>query len=153
MKTNRIHRPAAIVLAATVGASIAVLAHAQALPASSAGRAGRHPPGTTSDEAGMTQRPTGIDVEFIDKAGMIGKVERQASQLALDRSSNPNVKAFARRMVDDHGRLAAELRELGATKGVPVQSRMLVDPAVTALRTKEGHAFDTAYVALAAGRA
>ena len=64
----------------------------------------------------MTQRPTGIDVEFIDKAGMIGKVERQASQLALDRSSNPNVKAFARRMVDDHGRLAAELRELGATR-------------------------------------
>ena len=60
----------------------------------------------------MTQRPTGIDVEFIDKAGMIGKVERQASQLALDRSSNPNVKAFARRMVDDHGRLAAELRSL-----------------------------------------
>ena len=145
MKTNRIHRPAAIVLAATVGASIAVLAHAQALPASSAQVApGVIRPGTTSDEAGMTQRPTGIDVEFIDKAGMIGKVERQASQLALDRSSNPNVKAFARRMVDDHGRLAAELRELGATKGVPVQSRMLVDPAVTALRTKEGHAFDTA---------
>ena len=28
---------------------------------------------------------------------------------------------------------------------------MLVDPAVTALRTKEGHAFDTAYVALAPG--
>ena len=63
------------------------------------------------------------------------------------------MKAFARRLVDDHGRLADELRQLGATKGVPVQSRMLVDPAVTALRTKEGHAFDTAYVAVAGPRA
>ncbi|VWB89294.1 membrane protein [Burkholderia lata] len=154
MKTNRIHRPAAIVLAAIVGTSTAAFAHAQAAPASSAQVApGVIRPGTTADEAGMTQRPTGIDVEFVDKAGMIGKVERQASQLAVDRSSNPAVKAFARRMVGDHGRIAGELRQLGAAKGVPVQSRMLVDPAVTALRTKEGHAFDTAYVALAGPRA
>ncbi|VWB87180.1 DUF4142 domain-containing protein [Burkholderia lata] len=154
MKTNRTRRPAAIVLAATVGAFAAALPHSQAAPASSAQVApGVIRPGTTADEAGMTQRPTGIDVEFVDKAGMIGKVERQASQLALDRSSNPNVKAFARRMVDDHGRIAGELRRLGAAKGVPVQSRMLVDPAVTALRTKEGHAFDAAYVEVAGPRA
>lgn len=125
-----------------------------ASPASSAQVApGVIRPGPTADEAAMTQRPTGIDVEFVDKAGMIGKVARQASQLALDRSSNPDVKAFARRMVDDHGRIAGELRRLGAAKGVPVQSRMLVDPAVMALRTKEGHAFDTAYVAVAGPRA
>ncbi|WP_438820165.1 DUF4142 domain-containing protein [Burkholderia lata] len=147
-------RAAAIVLVAAFSALAAAFAHAQAAPASSAQVApGVIRPGTTADEAGMTQRPTGIDVEFVDKAGMIGKVERQASQLALDRSSNPAVKAFARRMVDDHGRVASELRQLGAAKGVPVQSRMLVDPAVTALRTKEGHAFDTAYVALAGTRA
>ncbi|VWC70054.1 membrane protein [Burkholderia lata] len=154
MKTNRTRRPAAIVMAATVGAIAAALPHVQAAPASSAQVApGVIRPGTTADEAGMTQRPTGIDVEFVDKAGMIAKVERQASQLALDRSSNPNVKAFARRMVDDYGRIAGELRKLGAAKGVPVQSRMLVDPAVTALRTKEGHAFDTAYVEVAGPRA
>ncbi|WP_420212441.1 DUF4142 domain-containing protein [Burkholderia aenigmatica] len=154
MKTNRTRRPAAIVLAATVAGMAAVLSHAQVSPASSAQVApGVIRPGTTADEAGMTQRPTGIDVEFVDKAGMIGQVERQASQLALDRSSNPDVKAFARRMVDDHGRIAGELRQLGAAKGVPVQSRMLVDPAVTALRAKVGHAFDSAYVALAGPRA
>jgi putative membrane protein len=154
MKTNRTGRPVAIVLAATVGALAAALSHGQASPASSAQVApGVIRPGSTADEAGMTQRPTGIDAEFVDKAGMIGKVEQQASQLALDRSSNPAVKAFARRMVDDHGRIAGELRQLGAAKGVPVQSRMLVDPAVTALRTREGHAFDAAYVALAGPRA
>ncbi|WP_107313051.1 DUF4142 domain-containing protein [Burkholderia metallica] len=150
MKTNRTRRPAAIVLAATVGALAVAFPSARAAPASSAQVApGVIRPGTTADEAGITQRPTGIDVEFVDKAGMLGKVVQQASQLALDRSSNPEVKDFARRMVDDQGRIAGELRRLGAAKGVPVQARMLVDPGVTALRTRDGHAFDTAYVALA----
>ncbi|UVE68298.1 DUF4142 domain-containing protein [Burkholderia pyrrocinia] len=154
MNTNRMNRderrPAACALAAAAGALAFALSHAQAPPASSVQVApGVVNPGPTADEAAMTQRPTGIDAEFVDKASMLGKVERQASQLALDRSSNPDVKAFARRIVDDHARIAGELRQLGAQKGVPVQTRMLVDPAVTALRTKDGHAFDTAYVALA----
>ncbi|HDR9799832.1 TPA: DUF4142 domain-containing protein [Burkholderia cenocepacia] len=149
MKQSR-RRPVAVVGAAAAGVLTFALSHAQAPPASSAQVApGVIRPGPTADEPGLTQRPIGIDAEFVDKAGMIGKVERQASQLALDRSSNADVKAFARRMVDDHARIADELRHIGAQKGVPVQTRMLVDPAVTALRAKEGRAFDTAYVALA----
>ncbi|WP_442865728.1 DUF4142 domain-containing protein [Burkholderia sp. IMCC1007] len=106
-------------------------------------------PGETADEADMTRRPTGIDAEFVDKASIVGRTQLQAGQLALDRSSNPDVKAFARRMLDDHGRIAGTLSRLGAQKGVPVQARMLVDPAVNALRSKQGRAFDTAYVELA----
>ncbi|ARF88296.1 DUF4142 domain-containing protein [Burkholderia cenocepacia] len=144
----------AIVLAAAVSILASALSHAQARPASSAQVApGVIRPGPTADEAGLTQRPIGIDAEFVDKAGMIGKVERQAGQLALDRSSNADVKAFARKMVDDHARIADELRHIGAQKGVPVQTRMLVDPEVTALRAKDGRAFDAAYVALAGPRA
>jgi putative membrane protein len=56
-------------------------------------------------------------------------------------------------MLDEHGRIVDELRRLGARKGVPVQTRMLVDPAVTALRAQQGRAFDAAYVALAGTRA
>ncbi|AOK38197.1 DUF4142 domain-containing protein [Burkholderia cenocepacia] len=147
-------RPMAIVLTAAVSILTSALSHAQARPASSAQVApGVIRPGPTADEPGLTQRPIGIDAEFVDKAGMIGKVERQAGQLALDRSSNADVKAFARRMVDDHARIADELRHIGAQKGVPVQTRMLVDPEVTALRAKDGRAFDAAYVALAGPRA
>ncbi|MBR8293128.1 DUF4142 domain-containing protein [Burkholderia cenocepacia] len=159
MSTNRTirrmkrggRRPVAVVtLTAAAGVLTFALSHAQAPPASSAQVApGVIRPGPTADEPGLTQRPIGIDAEFVDKAGMIGKVERQASQLAFDRSSNADVKAFARRMLDDHARIADELRRIGAQKGVPVQTRMLVDPAVTALRAKDGRAFDTAYVALA----
>ncbi|VWB40326.1 membrane protein [Burkholderia diffusa] len=125
-------------------------AHAQAPPASSVHVApGVVRPGETADEADMTRRPNGIDAEFVDKAGIVGKTALEASQLALDRSSNPDVKAFARRMVDDHVRMAAELRRLGAQKGLPVQTRMLVDPGLTALRTMRGDAFDKGYIALA----
>lgn len=135
-------------------ASAFTAAHAQAPPASSVRVApGVVRPGETADEAGITRRPQGTDAEFVDKAGIIGKTELQASQLALDRSSNPEVKAYARRMVDDHARMAAELRRLGAQKGLPVQTRMQVDPALTALRTMNGEAFDKGYIALAGSNA
>nr|WP_244106451.1 DUF4142 domain-containing protein [Burkholderia anthina] len=135
---------------ATCCALVAAPAGAQAAAASSVQVApGVVRPGETADEAGMTRRPTGIDAEFVDKASIVGRTQLQASQLALDRSSNPDVKTFARRMVDDHGRIAVALRRLGVQKGVPVQARMLVDPAVSALRTKHGRAFDTGYVELA----
>ncbi len=97
----------------------------------------------------MAHRPSGIDAEFVDKAAMSGKTELLASQLAAERSSNAEVKAFARRMIDDHERIARELRRLGVDKGVPVQTRMLVDPALNTLRTLSGPAFDRAYVQLA----
>lgn len=135
---------------ATLGATTFAAAPALAPPASSVHVApGVIRPGETADEADMTRRPSGIDAEFVDKAGIVGKTEAQASQLALDRSSNPDVKAFARRMLDDHGRMTTALRRLGAQKGLPVQARMLVDPAVTTLRTQTGRAFDKGYIALA----
>ncbi|MBU9678303.1 DUF4142 domain-containing protein [Burkholderia multivorans] len=138
---------------AAVGLLTAALAEAEASPASPASSAHVAPgvvsPAPTGDEADMARRPSGIDAEFVDKAAMLGKTELLASQLAADRSSNAEVKAFARRMIDDHERLARELRRLGVDKGVPVQTRMLVDPALNTLRTLSGPAFDRAYVQLA----
>ncbi|HEF4776220.1 TPA: DUF4142 domain-containing protein [Burkholderia multivorans] len=131
----------------------AASAEAEASPASSASSAHVAPgvvsPAPTGDEADMARRPSGIDAEFVDKAAMLGKTELLASELAAERSSNAEVKAFARRMSDEHERIARELRRLGADKGVPVQTRMLVDPALNTLRTLSGPAFDRAYVQLA----
>ncbi|HEF4770229.1 DUF4142 domain-containing protein [Burkholderia multivorans] len=138
---------------AAVGLLTAALAEAEASPASPASSAHVAPgvvsPAPTGDEADMARRPSGIDAEFVDKAAMLGKTELLASQLAAERSSNAEVKAFARRMIDDHERIARELRRLGVDKGVPVQTRMLVDPALNTLRTLSGPAFDRAYVQLA----
>jgi putative membrane protein len=52
-------------------------------------------------------------------------------------------------MIDDHGKIVGTLRELGAKEGVPLQTKVLFDPELEALRGKEGHAFDVAYIALA----
>ncbi len=141
---------ACMLVSGMFAAAFGATGNAPAAPASSVHVApGVIRPGETADEADMTRRPTGIDAEFVDKAGIIGKTELQASQLALDRSSDPGVKAFARKMLDDHDRMTTDLRKLGAQKGVPVQTKMLVDPAVTALRARTGRAFDAGYVAIA----
>lgn len=106
-------------------------------------------PPSGPDDAQITRRPQGIDVEFVDRASLAGKREVQASQIALERSPSADVRAYARRMVDDHGKTNDQLRRLGAQKGVPVQAARIVDPDVDALRSKSGREFDTAYVAVA----
>ncbi|CAN0626609.1 putative membrane protein [Burkholderia multivorans] len=106
-------------------------------------------PSPGRDDVEMAKRPQGMDVEFVDEASLTSKSEVQAGQLAMERSSSPAVRAFARRMVDDHARTNARLRQLGMQKGMPVQAGRIVDPDVDALRRKTGHEFDVAYVALA----
>lgn len=137
--------------AAALGVSAAAHAQTPDVPPASHARAPRGviepPPGP--DDAQMSKRPQGIDAEFVDKAGFAGKSEMQASQLALEKASSPEVRAFAKRMVDDHGRVAARLRGLGVRKGLPVQTVQIVDPDVEALRRVAGRDFDVAYLAVA----
>jgi putative membrane protein len=106
-------------------------------------------PAPGPDDAQIDKRPQGIDAEFVDKAGLAGKSEVDAGRLALERSTSPDVRTFAKRMVADHGKANDQLRALGARKGVPVQAARIVDPDVEALRGKSGHDFDVAYVAAA----
>ncbi|AJX34486.1 DUF4142 domain-containing protein [Burkholderia oklahomensis] len=120
-------------------------------PPASSSRADRgvvNPPNDTSDTQ-IAKRPQGIDAEFVDKAALAGKSEVQAGQLAGERSATPDVRAFAKRMVDDHGRLNEALRRLAERKGLPVQAAQIIDPDVEALRGKSGRDFDVAYLAAA----
>ncbi|MET3823396.1 putative membrane protein [Burkholderia sp. PvR073] len=105
--------------------------------------------GGAMGDAGIAKAPQGGDAEFIDKAAMAGKAEVQASQLALKQARSPDVRAFAKRMVADHGNANAKLTEIAARKGMKPQVEQITDPDVEALRGKSGHDFDTAYVAAA----
>ena len=97
-----------------------------------------------------TAQPTaGLDAEFVDKAQKAGRVEVQASQVALQRSNNPAVKRFAQQMVTEHSKANEALRQLAAKKGVSVPNDPAVDPDVEALKQKKGREFDVAYIALA----
>lgn len=137
MKTRRW-----IIAGAACAALGAPALHAQmpSEPPASNSHVGRdvvNPPEHAND-AQIAKRPQGVDAEFVDKAGLAG-----------ERSATPDVRAFAKRMVDDHGRLNEALRELAERKGVPVQAAQIVDPEVEALRGKSGREFDVAYLAAA----
>ncbi|AXF25639.1 DUF305 domain-containing protein [Burkholderia pyrrocinia] len=112
-----------------------------------------HPPGdlinpaSGAGDARIAKAPQGGDAEFIDKAAMAGKAEVQASQLALKQAQSPEVRAFAQRMVADHGKANARLNEIAARKGMKPQAEQIADPDVEALRGKSGRDFDVAYVA------
>jgi putative membrane protein len=73
----------------------------------------------------------------------------EESRLALDRTGDPQVKTFARRLVEDHESAEAELKAAAAGSGAAVL--MTLDQEhrmrLTALRGRSGADFDKAYVA------
>ncbi|WP_175975245.1 DUF4142 domain-containing protein [Burkholderia sp. BCC1047] len=106
-------------------------------PSSGAGGAG---------DPGIAKAPKGVDAEFVDKAAMAGKAEVQASELALKQAQSADVRAFAKRMVADHGKANAKLTRIASQKGLKPQVEQISDPDVEALRGKRGRDFDTAYL-------
>ncbi|MBY4796550.1 DUF4142 domain-containing protein [Burkholderia multivorans] len=105
--------------------------------------------GAAAADSGIAKSPQGTDAEFVDKAALGGKTEVQASQLALKQAKSADVRTFAKRMVADHGKANAQLTKLAARKGIKPQAEQIADPDVQALRGKQGHDFDVAYVAAA----
>ncbi|WP_175717767.1 DUF4142 domain-containing protein [Burkholderia anthina] len=142
-------------IAALAAGVLAVSGFAQAQMPSEPPASNSHVPGGVinpssgagTGDAGIAKAPQGGDAEFVDKAALAGKTEVQASQLALKQAQSADVRAFAKRMVTDHGKANAKLDEIAARKGMKPQVEQISDPDVEALRGKSGHDFDTAYVA------
>lgn len=63
------------------------------------------------------------DKQFLMQASQAGYTEITFSQLAVQKATNPKVKAFAQRMVTDHTKLAQEMMPFAQQMGVaPVTS-------------------------------
>jgi putative membrane protein len=62
--------------------------------------------------------------EFVTKASAAGLAEVNLSRLAQERASRTEVKDFARRMVEDHGKANLELLRLAEAKKLNVAQRM-----------------------------
>ncbi len=58
------------------------------------------------------------DEAFLKDAAHAGAAEIEASKLAMNKSKNADVKAFAASMIDDHTKVANELKALAASKKV-----------------------------------
>jgi putative membrane protein len=79
---------------------------------------------TTGSSGGTVSAMTPEDKEFVTKAGMGGLFEVQAGNMMLQKGTNADVKAFAQRMVTDHGKANAELAQLATAKGLALPAEL-----------------------------
>jgi putative membrane protein len=83
------------------------------------------------------------DRNFIEKAAKAGQEEVAISQVALDRSTNSQVKEFAQMMVTDHTMAGDSLAALAAAKQISLPAKEMAEGKWT---RKSGKDFDEDYV-------
>ena len=96
--------------------------------------------GTSVKEGGAAQM-------FVTKATEEGLTQVELGKLAQSRSSNPDVKAFAAKMIADHTKANAELATIAKRKGLDVPTQLDGEHAtvVHAVGTKPPSEFDAEY--------
>ncbi|KAF3996319.1 DUF4142 domain-containing protein [Glaciimonas immobilis] len=87
------------------------------------------------------------DKSFLTEAAESGHAEINASQIALQKSSDAEVKTFAQKMIDDHTKVADDLQKLAASKGVtlPPGPSVAAKAKIVMMGKLSGHTFDKQY--------
>lgn len=99
-----------------------------------------------------SQDPNGpaamMDKAFVRQALQGGMAQVQLGQLALQKSTNPEVKQFAQKMVDDHTKLGDAMKQVAQQMDVkPPDSLSGKDKSmISKLNALNGDAFDKAYI-------
>ena len=86
--------------------------------------------------------------EYVEAAGQSDAFEMLEADTVLAQSRDPQVRAFAQKMIDDHARLAQSLRQATAeagTKAPPMGVAADQAPMLGALQNLKGRDFDQAY--------
>jgi putative membrane protein len=88
------------------------------------------------------------DETFFNEAARGGMAEVSLGRLAATKGASESVKAFGRRMVEEHGTANAELKAAAAKSGVQLPTDVAEDALATQqrLESKSGKAFDLEYV-------
>jgi putative membrane protein len=84
---------------------------------------------------------------FVTKATQAGMTEVELGKIALRKSTNPDVRKFAQRMVDDHSKAGAELASIARSSNLKVPTKLDTAHAATvqAMHDKSDADFDVAY--------
>jgi putative membrane protein len=111
------------------------------------GTASDTPSGTGTKSAATGQLAEG-DTQFVKKAAEGGMYEVEVARLAADKASDPNVKAFARMLVDDHTAANEKLREIASSHNVPIPPSLPSDRKrrIDKFSKLSGAQFDKAFV-------
>ena len=142
-------------------ASLLALGACATTPVSdSSGRITSEAPGAIGTDIAMSTAlgsTTGPEMFADHSIAAVGSASNQAEirtgQLALERAEDPQVRAYAQRMIEEHTRLEQQLQALIASKGVaPVdnalslQMRRNLPVELDSLDDHSGRDFDVAYI-------
>jgi putative membrane protein len=105
-------------------------------------------PPTGGAAASGTATLSNADKKFVEEAAAGGMAEVELGKLAEQRATNPQVKQFGSRMVQDHGKANDELKSLASSKGVQVPAALPKSKQadVDKLGKMTGADFDKAYM-------
>lgn len=88
--------------------------------------------------------------EYVRTAGANDLYETQSSQIVLQTTADPGIKAFAQQMIRDHARSTAQVKVAAAKSQVPAAPPMLMplqQELIAELRAESGPARDATYLA------
>jgi putative membrane protein len=83
---------------------------------------------------------------FVTKAADNGQAEVQLAQLAAQRATNPEVRSYAQKLVEDHSKVNSELVSLAGQKNIKVDTDDDKDRSYKRLNKKSGSEFDQEFV-------
>jgi putative membrane protein len=102
----------------------------------------------TTSTTGTSASVSDTDKSFMAKAAQGGMAEVALGQISATKAASNDVKDFASRMVNDHGKANDELKQLAASKGVTLPADLDAESKKTSddLSKRTGKAFDKAYM-------
>ncbi len=102
----------------------------------------------TSSKMASTTPVSDMDKQFMMEAGAGGNTEIMASKVALDKATNPRVKAYANMMISDHTKAGDELKSLASQKNVTLPDSVMdkQHKELDDLRGTSTKNFDKAYM-------
>lgn len=87
------------------------------------------------------------DRDFLESAAEAGQTEIEGSKLALEKARSPDIKAYAQKIIDDHGKAGQQLASLAQGKGyeAPGEPSLVQKAKLKALGLRDD-SFDSAYI-------
>jgi len=125
---------------ALLAAAVSVFAFA-AMPVSAQG--------TGSGTAGLSaMQPANPDQQLLENLAQASIAEIETGKTALEKSTDPQVKKFARQVIDDHNAALKDLERLAQSRRmtVPKDADMQHKATGTALKLLSGDSFDKQYM-------
>lgn len=144
-----IHRVLALSIAGALFAAGAVQAQTQA---QTQAQPQAVTPGTAPAAASAPAAPASkldrSDRNALVEMAQSNMAEIAAGKLALGKAANPEVKAYAQRMVDEHSKTLAEVQALAQAKGVELPKELTVKHKAKGamLEALKGDIFDRTYI-------